>query len=32
MVWADGLIDNPGGRAIKAGDTVQFLPLGLLLQ
>jgi molybdopterin molybdotransferase len=32
MVWADGLIDNPGGRAIKAGDTVMFLPLGLLLQ
>jgi molybdopterin molybdotransferase len=32
MVWADGLIDNPGGRAIRAGDTVQFLPLGLLLQ
>src|SRR5688572_13225861 len=32
MVWADGLIDNPGGRAIKAGDTVSFLPLGLLLQ
>ena len=32
MVWADGLIDNPGGRAIKAGDTVQFLPLGMLLQ
>jgi molybdopterin molybdotransferase len=32
MVWADGLIDNPGGRAIKGGDTVSFLPLGLLLQ
>jgi molybdopterin molybdotransferase len=32
MVWADGLIDNPGGKAIAAGDTVQFLPLGLLLQ
>jgi molybdopterin molybdotransferase len=32
MVWADGLIDNPGGRAIQAGDTVQFLPLGMLLQ
>ena len=32
LVWADGLIDNPGGRAIRAGDTVQFLPLGLLLQ
>jgi molybdopterin molybdotransferase len=32
MVWADGLIDNPGGHAIARGDTVQFLPLGLLLQ
>jgi molybdopterin molybdotransferase len=32
MVWAEGLIDNPGGRAIKTGDTVSFLPLGLLLQ
>ncbi len=32
MVWADGLIDNPGGHMIKAGDTVQFLPLGMLLQ
>jgi molybdopterin molybdotransferase len=32
MVWADGLIDNPEGRPIKADDTVQFLPLGMLLQ
>jgi molybdopterin molybdotransferase len=32
MVWADGLIDNPGGHVIKAGDTVMFLPLGLMLQ
>jgi molybdopterin molybdotransferase len=32
MVWADGLIDNPGGRAIARDDTVMFLPLGLLLQ
>ncbi|MCW5660578.1 MAG: molybdopterin molybdotransferase MoeA [Burkholderiaceae bacterium] len=32
MVWADGLIDNPGGRPIARGDTVSFLPLGLLLQ
>ena len=32
MVWADGLIDNSGARAIARGDTVQFLPLGLLLQ
>ena len=29
-VWADGLVDNPGGRAIAAGDMVRFLPLGLL--
>jgi len=32
MVWADGLIDNPGGKAIVHGDSVQFLPLALLLQ
>jgi molybdopterin molybdotransferase len=24
--WADGLIDNPAARAIRKGDTVQFLP------
>ena len=24
--WADGLIDNPGGQAIRKGDTVRFLP------
>jgi molybdopterin molybdotransferase len=24
--WADGLIDNPAGRAIRKGDTVRFLP------
>ncbi|WP_396268434.1 gephyrin-like molybdotransferase Glp [Ideonella sp.] len=29
-VWADGLVDNPCGQAIAAGDTVRFLPLGLL--
>jgi molybdopterin molybdotransferase len=27
LVWADGLIDNPPGRAIAKGDTVRFLPL-----
>jgi molybdopterin molybdotransferase len=32
MVWADGLIDNPGGCAIRTGDTVQFLLLGMLLE
>ena len=30
-VWADGLIDNPPGHAITAGDTVRFLPLSELL-
>ena len=24
--WADGLIDNPAGHAIRRGDSVQFLP------
>ena len=24
--WADGLADNPPGRAIRRGDTVRFLP------
>jgi molybdopterin molybdotransferase len=24
--WADGLLDNPAGRAIRAGDRVRFLP------
>jgi molybdopterin molybdotransferase len=23
--WADGLVDNPAGQAIRAGDTVRFL-------
>ncbi|MBU6259961.1 MAG: molybdopterin molybdotransferase MoeA, partial [Burkholderiales bacterium] len=30
-VWADGLIDNPPGRAIARGDTVRFLPLAELI-
>jgi molybdopterin molybdotransferase len=30
-VWADGLVDNPGGQAIARGDVVRFLPLALLL-
>jgi molybdopterin molybdotransferase len=25
-VWADGLIDNPGGRAFSRGEIVRFLP------
>jgi molybdopterin molybdotransferase len=24
--WADGLVDNPGGQAIREGDLVRFLP------
>ena len=31
MVWGDGLVDNPAGRTIKAGDTVNFIPLASLL-
>ncbi|MFC5497443.1 gephyrin-like molybdotransferase Glp [Caenimonas terrae] len=30
--WADGLVDNPAGRAIARGDTVRFLALAELLQ
>ncbi len=30
-VWADGVIDNPGGQAIARGDRVQFLPLSELV-
>ena len=30
-VWGDGLIDNPSGRTIAAGDTVAFMPFGELL-
>jgi molybdopterin molybdotransferase len=26
-VWADGLVDNPGGQVVRAGDRVAFLPL-----
>lgn len=31
VVWADGLVDNPPGQAIAAGDVVRFLPLAGLL-
>ena len=31
MVWGDGIIDNPPGQAIRAGDTVKFIPLASLL-
>jgi molybdopterin molybdotransferase len=30
-VWADGLLDNPGGRAIAKGDCVSYLPLSALV-
>lgn len=30
-VWGDGLVDNPPGKAIAAGDTVHFLPFSDLL-
>jgi molybdopterin molybdotransferase len=30
-VWADGLVDNPPGRAIVFGETVSFLSLAELL-
>jgi molybdopterin molybdotransferase len=32
MVWADGLIDNPPGQAIRRGDTVRFIPMAFLLE
>jgi molybdopterin molybdotransferase len=30
-VWADGLVDNPGGQVIERGDIVRFLPLASLV-
>ena len=30
--WADGLIDNPAGHAIRKGDSVRFLPYAELYQ
>ncbi|MDB5817385.1 MAG: molybdopterin molybdenumtransferase MoeA [Rhizobacter sp.] len=27
LVWADGLVDNPGGGVIRKGDSVHYLPL-----
>ena len=30
-VWGDGLVDNPPGQVIQAGDTVHFIPFGELL-
>ena len=31
VVWADGLVDNPPGRAISRGDVVSYLPLASLV-
>lgn len=31
VVWADGLVDNPPGQAIRAGDRVRYLPLSTLV-
>ena len=30
-VWGDGMVDNPSGQAIRAGDTVSYLPFAELL-
>lgn len=30
-VWGDGLVDNPPGHSIVAGDTVRFIPFNELL-
>jgi molybdopterin molybdotransferase len=30
-VWADGLVDNPAGKAIRHGDLMRFLPFSELL-
>ena len=30
-VWADGLVDNPSGQVVRAGDAVRFLPLHELI-
>jgi molybdopterin molybdotransferase len=30
-VWGDGLIDNPPGQTIAAGDTVRYIPFNSLL-
>ncbi len=30
-VWADGLVDNPPGQAVRRGDPVRFLPFTELL-
>jgi molybdopterin molybdotransferase len=30
-LWADGLVDNPGGQTIASGDTVSYLSFRELL-
>ena len=30
-VWGDGVVDNPSGQAIRAGDAVRYLPFSELL-
>ena len=30
-VWGDGVIDNPPGQAIRAGDAVRYLPFSELM-
>jgi molybdopterin molybdotransferase len=30
-VWADGLVDNPAGKTIAHGDSVQFIPMSSLM-
>jgi molybdopterin molybdotransferase len=30
-VWGDGLIDNPPGKTIAAGEMVRFIPFAELL-
>jgi molybdopterin molybdotransferase len=29
--WGDGLVDNPGGQTIRAGDLVRYLPVREML-
>jgi len=31
VVWGDGVIDNPAGQAIRAGETVAYLAFAELL-
>ena len=31
VVWGDGLVDNPAGHGIRAGDIVRYLPLSEMI-